>query len=164
MRRPRFRHWTAWMEILRCSPENPAMLTNSLRRATRHTPRRGRLLLPALLSGRIHVSLNRRKSKEPMRGAQVRIEVRLDGSMAVRFRDSLVGSGRMFGAPQSSGASQKAQEACLRPTTEESVDEELLLHHPDKAALSAAPANPIGQAGPRRPGHRRVSVFKASAR
>src|SRR5882724_10489999 len=44
------------------------------------------------------------------------------------FPRSLRGSERMFGAPQSSGTSQEAQTTRLRPATEKSVDEELLLH------------------------------------
>jgi hypothetical protein len=80
----------------------------------------------------------------------------LDGSMAVRFRDRYVEVSECAVRPKSSGARQEAQETRLGPATEESVDEELLLHQSRQGSSFGDPCEThrVGRAEAARPSSR----------
>jgi hypothetical protein len=79
-----------------------------------------------------------------LRGAQVRIEVRLDGSMAVRFRDRYVDVSECSVRPKVAAPASRPKKhvSGLRPKSQWMKN--FHFTHPDKAALSAIPAKPIG--------------------
>jgi transposase len=78
-----------------------------------------------------------------LRGAQVRIEVRLDGSMAVRFRDHYLGVSECLARPKVAAPAKKLKRPAtgLRPKSQWMKN--FHFTHPDKAALSVIPAKPI---------------------
>jgi hypothetical protein len=77
-----------------------------------------------------------------LRGAQVRIEVRLDGSMAVRFRDRYVQVNECSVRPKvAAPARRPKKQVSGRPKSQWMKN--FYFTNPDKAALSAAPAKPI---------------------
>jgi transposase len=77
-----------------------------------------------------------------LRGARVRVEVRLDGSMAVRFRDRYLGVSECAGCPKVTPA-QKPKKHAPVPRPKSQWMKNFYLTRPDKAALSAIPAKPI---------------------
>jgi hypothetical protein len=79
-----------------------------------------------------------------LRGAQVRIEVRLDGSMAVRFRDRYVQVSQCSVRPKVAAPARKHKKHVPGPRPKSQWMKNFHFTHPDKAALSAAPAKPIG--------------------
>jgi hypothetical protein len=79
-----------------------------------------------------------------LRGAQVRIEVRLDGSMAVRFRDRYVEVSECLVRPKVAAPARKHEKHVPGPRLKSQWMKNFHFTHPDKAALSAIPAKPIG--------------------
>jgi hypothetical protein len=79
-----------------------------------------------------------------LRGAQVRIEVRLDGSMAVRFRDRYVQVSECSVRPKVVAPARGPKKRLSSPRPKSQWMKNFHFTHPDKAALSAAPAKPIG--------------------
>ena len=78
-----------------------------------------------------------------LRGAQVRIEVRLDGSMAVRFRDRYLEVNECSVRPKvAAPARRPKKQVSGRPKSQWMKN--FYFTNPDKATLSAAPAKPIG--------------------
>jgi hypothetical protein len=78
-----------------------------------------------------------------LRGAQVRIEVRLDGSMAVRFRDRYLTVNPCSVRPKAAAPAKKPKEHVSGPRPKSPWMKNFHLTHPDKAALSAIPAKSI---------------------
>ncbi len=78
-----------------------------------------------------------------LRGAQVRIEVRLDGSMAVRFRDRYLGVSQCSVRPKVVAPTQKLKKRAPAPRPKSQWMKNFHLTPPDKAALFAIPAKPI---------------------
>jgi hypothetical protein len=79
-----------------------------------------------------------------LRGAQVRIEVRLDGSMAVRFRDRYVEVSECLVRPKVAAPTRKPKKHVSDPRPKSEWMKNFYFTHPDKAALSAISAKPIG--------------------
>jgi len=79
-----------------------------------------------------------------LRGAQVRIEVRLDGSMAVRFRDHYLGVSQCLARPKLAAPAKKLKKPATGPRPKSQWMKNFHFTHPDKAALSVTPAKPIG--------------------
>jgi hypothetical protein len=79
-----------------------------------------------------------------LRGAQVRIEVRLDGSMAVRFRDRYVEVSECLVRPKVTAPARKPKKHASGPRPKSQWMKNFYFTNPDKAALSAIPAKPIG--------------------
>jgi transposase len=79
-----------------------------------------------------------------LRGAQVRIEVRLDGSMAVRFRDHYLGVSECLARPKVAAPAKKLKQPATGPRPKSQWMKNFHFTHPDKAALSVTPAKPIG--------------------
>jgi hypothetical protein len=79
-----------------------------------------------------------------LRGAQVRIEVRLDGSMAVRFRDRYMKVSECLVRPKVATPAKKPKKQASGPREKSQWMKNFHFTHPDKAALSAIPARPIG--------------------
>jgi hypothetical protein len=78
-----------------------------------------------------------------LRGAQVRVEVRLDASLAVRFRARYVAVSQCHPRPKASPAPQTRKPTASRP---KSQDEKLSLHQPGK---SRAVRHPVSTADTR---------------
>ena len=78
-----------------------------------------------------------------LRGAQVRIAVRLDGSIAVRFRDRSLAVRECPVRPKVAAPAKKPQKHTSAPRPKSRWMKNFYLTHPDKAALSAIPAKPI---------------------
>jgi transposase len=78
-----------------------------------------------------------------LRGAQVRIEVRLDGSMGVRFRDRYLEVSECSVRPKAVAPTRKAKKHAAAPRPKSQWMKNFYLTRPDKAALSAIPAKPI---------------------
>jgi len=78
-----------------------------------------------------------------LRGAQVRIEIRLDGSMAVRFRDRYLGVSECLVRPKVTPA-KKPKKQTSGPRPKSQWMKNFHLTPPDKAALSVLPAKAIG--------------------
>jgi hypothetical protein len=79
-----------------------------------------------------------------LRGAQVRIEIRLDGSMAVRFRDRYVKVSECLVRPKVAAPAKKPKKQASGPRPKSQWMKNFHFTHPDKAVLSAIPAKPIG--------------------
>jgi hypothetical protein len=79
-----------------------------------------------------------------LRGAQVRIEVRLDGSMAVRFRDRYVEVSECSVRPKVAAPARKPKKHVSGPRPKSQWMKNFYFTNPDKAALSAIPPKPIG--------------------
>lgn len=79
-----------------------------------------------------------------LRGAQVRIEIRLDGSMAVRFRDRYVKVSECLVRPKVATPAKKPKKPAPGPRPKSQWMKNFHLTPPDKAALSALPAKAIG--------------------
>jgi hypothetical protein len=77
-----------------------------------------------------------------LRGAQVRVEVRLDGSMAVRFRDRYLEVSECAACPKVIPA-RKPKKHAPGPRPKSQWMKNFYFTNPDKAALSAPPAKPI---------------------
>jgi len=77
-----------------------------------------------------------------LRGARVRIEVRLDGSMAVRFRDRYLGVSECAECPKVIPV-QKPKKHAPVPRPKSQWMKNFYFTHPDKAALSSVPAKPV---------------------
>jgi hypothetical protein len=78
-----------------------------------------------------------------LRGAQVRIEVRLDGSMAVRFRDRYLGVSECSVRPKAVAPAKKPKKHATAPRPKSQWMKNFYFTNPDKAALFAIPAKPI---------------------
>jgi hypothetical protein len=78
-----------------------------------------------------------------LRGAQVRIEVRLDGSMAVRFRDRYLEVSECMVRPKAMAPARKVQKHSAASRPKSQWMKNFYLTRPDKAALSAIPAAAI---------------------
>ena len=78
-----------------------------------------------------------------LRGAQVRIEVRLDGSMAVRFRDRYVEVSECSVRPKVAAPARKPKKHVSGPRPKSQWMKNFHFTHPDKAALSSVPAKPV---------------------
>ena len=79
-----------------------------------------------------------------LRGAQVRIEVRLDGSMAVRFRNRYLRVSECSVRPKVAAPAKKPKKhASAAPRPKSQWMKNFYFTNPDKAALSAIPAKPI---------------------
>ncbi len=98
-----------------------------------------------------------------LRGAQVRIEIRLDGSMAVRFRNRYLAVSECAVRPKVAAPAGKPNKRVSGPRPKSQWMKNFHFTHPDKSALSAAPAKPIGRPGRGGPAIVAFSVFKASA-
>jgi hypothetical protein len=84
-----------------------------------------------------------------LRGAQVRVEVRLDGSMAVRFRDRYLGVSECSVRPKVAAApAQKLTKHASVPRSQSQWMKNFYFTRPDKAALSAIPAAAIAGTKP----------------
>jgi hypothetical protein len=84
-----------------------------------------------------------------LRGAQVRVEVRLDGSMAVRFRDRYLGVSECSVRPKVAAApAQKLTKHACVPRSQSQWMKNFYFTRPDKAALSAIPAAAIAGTKP----------------
>jgi transposase len=79
-----------------------------------------------------------------LRGARVRIEIRLDGSMAVRFRDRYLGVSECAVRPKLAAPVQQPKPPTSGPRPKSQWMKNFHFTHPDKAALSAIPAKPMG--------------------
>ena len=79
-----------------------------------------------------------------LRGAQVRIEIRLDGSMAVRFRNRYLAVSECAVRPKVAAPAGKPNKRVSGPRPKSQWMKNFHFTHPDKSALSAAPAKPIG--------------------
>ena len=79
-----------------------------------------------------------------LRGAQVRIEIRLDGSMAVRFRDRYLAVSECSVRPKVAAPASKPHQRVSGPRPKSQWMKNFRFTHPDKAALSAIAAKPIG--------------------
>jgi hypothetical protein len=75
-----------------------------------------------------------------LRGAQVRIEIRLDGSMAVRFRDHYLRVSECSVRPKAVAPTKKLKKHTLAPRPKSQWMKNFYFTHPDKAALSGIPA------------------------
>jgi hypothetical protein len=75
-----------------------------------------------------------------LRGARVRIEVRLDGSMAVRFRSHYLGVRECSVRPKALASAKKLKKHASGPRPKSPWMKNFYLTRPDKAALSAIPA------------------------
>jgi hypothetical protein len=75
-----------------------------------------------------------------LRGAQVRIEVRLDGSMAVRFRDRYLGVSQCSVRPKTVAPTKKIKKHTQVPRPKSQWMKNFYLTRTDKAALAAIPA------------------------
>jgi hypothetical protein len=85
-----------------------------------------------------------------LRGAQVRIELRLDGSMAVRFRDRYLGVSECAVRPKAAAPARKpkTKKPASAPRPKSQWMKNFHFTNPDKAALSAIPAAAIHSAKP----------------
>jgi hypothetical protein len=106
-----------------------------------------------------------------LRGARVRVEIRLDGSMAVRFRDHYLGVSECSVRPKAVAPAQKLSETATAPRPKSQWMKHFYLTRPDKAALSAIPSaapsaapSSLGRPGKNGPAILAFTVFKASAR
>jgi hypothetical protein len=72
-----------------------------------------------------------------LRGAQVRVEVRLDGSMAVRFRDRYLGVSECLVRPKAVPPTKKLKKRAAAPRPKSQWMKNFYFTHPDKAALAA---------------------------
>jgi hypothetical protein len=79
-----------------------------------------------------------------LRGAQVRVEIRLDGSMAVRFRDRYVEVSECAVRPKVAAPVKKPQKQSSGPRPKSQWMKNFHFTNPDKAALSAIPAKANG--------------------
>jgi hypothetical protein len=75
-----------------------------------------------------------------MRGAHVRVEVRLDGSLAVRFRGRYLGVSECLVRPKAVSPAKKLKKRAAGPRPKSQWMKNFYLTGPDKAALSAIPA------------------------
>jgi hypothetical protein len=75
-----------------------------------------------------------------LRGAQVRIEVRLDGSMAVRFRDHYVEVSECSVRPKVAAPAKKLKKHVAGPRPKSQWMKNFYFTHSDKGALSTIPA------------------------
>lgn len=75
-----------------------------------------------------------------MRGARVRVEVRLDGSLAVRFRGCYLGVSECLVRPKAVSPDKKLKKRTAGPRPKSQWMKNFYLTGPDKAALSAIPA------------------------
>jgi len=75
-----------------------------------------------------------------LRGAHVRIEVRLDGSMAVRFRDRYLGVSECLVRPKAVPPTRKLKKRGGSPPPKSQWMKNFYFTHPDKAPLAAIPA------------------------
>ena len=91
-----------------------------------------------------------------LRGATVRVEVRLDTSLAVRFPQQLSGVHRMSSAPQSTVPVPVPKAGCF--ASQEPMDEKLPLHQPRKNGIVRNPGRThlVGRAKPARPSSRLI--------
>jgi hypothetical protein len=102
-----------------------------------------------------------------LRGARVRIEVRLDGSLAVRFRNRYLEVSECMVRPKAIVPARKVQKNAATSRPKSQWMKNFYLTRPDKAALSAIPAaairspKPIRQAGQMRPSPLRVSCIQS---
>ena len=78
-----------------------------------------------------------------LRGAQVRIEVRLDGSIAVRFRHRYLEVSECPVRPKVAAPANKPKKHASAPRPKSQWMKNFYFTHPDKAALSATPAKPM---------------------
>lgn len=78
-----------------------------------------------------------------LRGAQVRIEVRLDGSLAVRFREGYLEVSECMVRPKATAPVQKPQKQASGPRPKSQWMNNFYFTRPDKSALSVIPAKPI---------------------
>jgi hypothetical protein len=84
-----------------------------------------------------------------LRGAQVRVEVRLDGSMAVRFRDRYLGVSECSVRPKVAAApAKKFKKHASVPRPKSQWMKNFYFTRPDKAALSAIPTAAIAGTKP----------------
>jgi hypothetical protein len=74
-----------------------------------------------------------------LRGAHVRIEIRLDGSMAVRFRDRYLAVSQCSVRPKAVDATKKLRKPAPAPRPKSQWMKNFYLTRPDKALLSAIP-------------------------
>jgi hypothetical protein len=74
-----------------------------------------------------------------LRGAHVRIEVRLDGTMAIRFRDHYLAVSECSVRPKAVAPVQKLRKTAPAPRPKSRWMKNFYLTRPDKAALSAIP-------------------------
>jgi hypothetical protein len=78
-----------------------------------------------------------------LRGAHVRIEVRLDGSMAVRFREGYLEVSECMVRPKGTVPRQKPPKHASGPRPKSQWMNNFYFTRPDKSALSVIPAKPI---------------------
>ena len=78
-----------------------------------------------------------------LRGAQVRIEVRLDGSLAVRFRGHYLVVTECLAQPKAVATPKKLRKSAPAPRPKSQWMKNFRLTSPDKSALSAIPISPI---------------------
>src|SRR5580700_9691083 len=84
--------------------------------------------------------ISRTDIRAGLRGAQVRVEVRLDGSMAVRFRDRYLGVSECSVRPKVAAApAKKLKKHASVPRPQSQWMKNFYFTRPDKAALSAIP-------------------------
>ncbi|MDQ6664531.1 MAG: hypothetical protein M3Z23_09065 [Acidobacteriota bacterium] len=91
-----------------------------------------------------------------LRGATVRVEVRLDGSLAVRFRDRYLAVEECQPRPKASLAPPPPRRKPATPRPKSQWMKNFYLTSPEKAALAVLPENPIREAGQYPPGRLRV--------
>ena len=73
-------------------------------------------------------------------GAQVRVEVRLDGSMAVRFRSHYLGVSECLVRPKAVPHAKKLKKHAATPRPKSQWMKNFYFTRPDKAALAVIPA------------------------
>ena len=82
----------------------------------------------------------RKDIRTGLRGAKVRIEVRLDGSLAVRFRNVYLEVTECFERPKAVPAAKQKKKAVSTPRPKSQWMKNFKLTAPDKAALCPTPA------------------------
>jgi hypothetical protein len=75
-----------------------------------------------------------------LRGAHVRVEVRLDGSLAVRFRNRYLSVSECLVRPKAVGPAKTLKKRAAAPRPKSQWMKNFYLTPPDKAALAAIPA------------------------